>query len=104
MAQAKIGAEEQEETERRSRGVEQLPALFVSGDGGARLRLVNARDRVGNSGGSSGDAFEPSDKATKTLGVGRARVLSEARRLPGGSRTLDVIGSELRWGQGAEIF
>lgn len=103
MAQAEIGAEEQEETEVRLGGFEDLPALFVGGDGGARLRLVDARDGVADGERSDSDAFEPAEKTAQTLRVSRARVLRELRRLPGGGGALDVISGELRGRQLAEV-
>ena len=103
MAQSEIGAEEQEETEVGLGGFEDLPAFFVGGDGGARLRLVNARDGVADGERGDTDAFEPAEKTAQTLRVSRARVLRELRRLPACGRTLDVIGSELRGRQLAEV-
>ena len=103
MAKAEIGAEEQEETEVGLGGFEDLPAFFVGGDGGARLRLVNARDGVADGERGDTDAFEPAEKTAQTLRVSRARVLRELRRLPACGRTLDVIGSELRGRQLAEV-
>lgn len=103
MAQAEIGAEKQEETEGRSRGFEQLAAFFVGGDGGARLRLVNARNGVTDGERRNSDAFEPSQKTAQTLRVGRSRVLREACRFPCGGGALHVIGGELRGRQLAEV-
>lgn len=69
MAQAEIGAQQQEEAEMRGGGFEDLPAFFVGGDGGARLRLMNFRDGVADGERRGSDAFEPAEKTAQTLGV-----------------------------------
>lgn len=103
VAKSEIGAEEQEEPEVRAGGFEQLPAFFVGGDGGTRLRLVDARNGVADGEGRGADPLEPAQKAAETLGVSRARVLREAGRFPCGGGALNVIGGELRCGQLAEV-
>ena len=103
MAKAEISAEEQEETEGRTGGVEELATLFVGRDGGARLRLMDARDGVADGERRGVDAFQPAEKTAETLRVGRARVLCELRRLPCFGGALDVIRGELCCGQLAEV-
>lgn len=103
MAQPEIGAEQQEEAERRARGFEQLATFFVGGDGGARLGLVDARDGVADGERSDADAFEPAQEAAQTLRVSRTRVLRELRRFPGVGGALDMVGGELRGRQLAEV-
>lgn len=95
MAEAEVSAEEQEETERGTGGVEELAALFVGGNGGARLRLMDARDSVADGERRGVDAFEPAEETAETLRVRRARVLRELRRLPSLGGTLYVVGGEL---------
>lgn len=77
VAKAEIGAEQQEETEVWARGFEDLPAFFVGGDGGARLRLMNSRDSIAYGEGRDADAFQPAQKTAQALRVGGARVLRE---------------------------
>lgn len=103
MPKAEVSAEEQEESERGTGGVEELAALFVGGNGGARLRLMDARDRVADRERRGVDAFQPAEKTAETLRVRRARVLRELRRLPRLGGALDVIRGELCCGQLAEV-
>jgi hypothetical protein len=103
VTQSEVCAEEQEETERGRGGVEELAALLVGGDGGARLRLMDARDGVADGERRGVDALQPAEKAAETLRVGRARVLRELRRLPCFGGPLNVIGRELCCGQLAEV-
>ena len=103
VAEAEVSAEEQEETERGTGGVEELAALFIGGDGGARLRLMDARDSVADGERRGVDALQPAEETAETLRVGRARVLRELRRLPCFGGALDVIGGELCCGQLAEV-
>lgn len=103
MAQAEIGAEEQEETEVCAGSFENLPAFFIRRDGGARLGLMNFRDGVADGERRDSDAFEPAQKTAQTLRVSGSRVLRELRRSPAGGGALDVIGGELRGTQLAEI-
>jgi len=91
MPKAEVSAQEQEETEPGTGGVEELAALFVGGNRGARLRLMDARDRVADCERRGVDALQPAKKAAETLRVRRARVLRELRRLPRFGGTLDVI-------------
>lgn len=103
MAEAEVSAEEQEETEGRTGGFEQLAALFVGGNGGARLRLMDARNGVADGERRGVDALQPAEKTAETLRVCRARVLRELRRLPCFGGALNVISGELRWTQLAEV-
>ncbi|HVP54325.1 MAG TPA: hypothetical protein VMU45_04955 [Candidatus Eisenbacteria bacterium] len=103
VTQAEVCTEEQEETERGTGGVEELAALFVGGDSGARLRLMDARDGVADGERRGVDALQPAEKTAETLRVGRARVLREAGRFPCGGGALNVIGGELCWAQLAEV-
>ncbi len=77
MTESEVGAEQQEESERRRSGVEELAAFFVGGDGGARLRLMDFGHGVADGGRSGGNALQPVDEATETLGVSGAGVLGE---------------------------
>ena len=95
MPEAEVCAEEQEETEGGTGGVEQLAALFVGGDGGAWLRLMDARHGVAYGERRGVDALQPAEKTAETLRVGRARVLRELRRLPRLGGALNVISGEL---------
>jgi hypothetical protein len=103
MAEAEVSAEEQEETERGTGGVEQLAALFVGGDGGARLRLMDARNRVADGERRGVDALQPAKEAAQAFRVRRPGVLRELRRLPCLGGTLDVVRGELGRGQLAEV-
>ncbi len=103
MPEAEVPAEEQEETERGRGGVEDLAALFVGGDGGARLRLADARDGVADGERRGVDALQPAEETAETLRVRRACVLREAGRFPCFGCALNVISGELSWTQLAEV-
>lgn len=67
VPEAEIAAEEQEESERGTGGVEELAAFFVSRNCGARLRLMDARDGVADGERRGVDALQPVKETAEAL-------------------------------------
>jgi len=105
VADAEVGAEQQEEAERGVGVREDKAALVVGGNDGAGGGLAESRDGVGDGGASSGGLFEPAEKTAEALAVIRARVIAEGGVSVAGTRTagapvvgraLHVVRGELR--------
>ena len=92
---AEIGAEEQEESQRRRGGVEDLTALVVGGDRAPCGGLHGFWDGVRERGAGESVALQPEDEAAETLRVSGASVLRVASA-PGVGGGLDVVSGQLR--------
>ena len=95
VAEAEIGAEQDEEAERGICGGEDLAAFFVGGDGGPGCGRADVWRGVGDGGASSGDALKPEEEALdafRVVGASVLRVLASPR-IDG---RLNVVGGQLR--------